>query len=148
MGVDGQEQRRPRREDNGYEIPLWFIRQVLVDRWVDRHHRAVSDQECVAVSGVRLQHLRCNNTVGTGAVIHHNRFAEALCKFLGQGPGDSIRQAARSIRNDESDGFRGPRVRARGGSRRGEDCGAKTEAELPWSEMLGALHLVSLLLGS
>lgn len=105
--VGDQHQRRTADHADRLEAPQRLVRQLRLQRRVDREGGVRADQQRVAV-GLRLGHgARADHRAGPGLVVHDDGLPEARREALGHDAGHGVGGAAGRVRHDERHGLLG-----------------------------------------
>ena len=90
--------------DHGHEVFQRIVRQLVVERRVDRMSADIADQKRVAVRLGLLHGTGCDLTTAARAIFHNNRIADVIGDLGGNQASDLIGDAPGGERQDQGNG--------------------------------------------
>jgi len=101
--VDDENERRSCNHHQRHKIGRGIIRQLLVQRSIDRHWRRRRHQERIAI-GLGMSHqARADHGAGAGFVLDDNWLADAFLELLPDQTRQDLGRTTGRVRNDDGD---------------------------------------------
>ena len=140
--VDHQQIRHAHQHGDRRQVALGLVRQVGIQRRVDRDGADIAHHDGVAVGRLLDRVVGAQVAAGASLVLDDHGLLQTLSEFVADQPGQHVGRAARRVRHDPFDGLGGPgRLRADGtGGHRHPRHQRKRDAFhlclLPWPRVL------------